>query len=272
MLKGMTSLGALAVAAAAASTTGSARADTTYLATHYRTLYRMVPERHERGMVIETFDLAIPVRGLCFDGSSVFGVVSQDGASQSDFVRLENAVTGTPSLTKIARLDRTYGSVTAVGDLFFGTAGGGYDLYSIDMSDPANPVETYIGSNPIGGNGASAYDPLKGIFYTVSKYTDTLYEVDLGHGGLEPVGHLGINDLSAGAEWFDGELFLAVQNGSSGDFEIGTLDVTTGAYDLSFVLEDGIADYVATGLAVVPEPTTLVLLLVAGLLPSRHPR
>jgi hypothetical protein len=140
------------------------------------------------------------------------------------------------------------------------------------MSDPASPVETYIGSNPIGGNGASAYDPLKGIFYTVSKYTDTLYEVDLGTGSLDPVGPLGINDLSAGAEWFEGELFLAVQNRSSGDFEIGTIDATTGAYSTRFVLGDGIADYVATGLAVVPEPTTLTLLLVAALLPLRRSR
>jgi hypothetical protein len=260
---------AVGSAAAAATLSTVALADVAYLATHYSTLYRFTPES---GLGIETFEMGIPVRGLCFDGETVFGVASFHGADEAEFVIVENPVSGTPSLTVVAELGRVYGGITKVADLFFGFSRAGADLYSIDVSDPANPIETYIGTNSVGGNGAIAHDPASDTLYAISKHTDALYTVDRLSGESTYVGDLGIDDLSGGAEWFDGQLFMAVQNGSSFDFEIGTVDVVTGAYGLTFTLGEGIADQVATGLAIVPEPACVTLLLVGSLLAWRRMR
>ncbi len=258
---------AVGFAAAAATLSSVALADVTYLATHSSTLYRFTPESRPD---IETFELGTPVRGLCFDGTSVFGIATT--TDDSDFVIVENAVSGTPTLTVLAELDRSYGDLAKVGDLFFAFSRDGRDLYSIDVSDPADPVETYIGTNSVGGNGAVAYAPAGDTLYAISKYADALSSVNRATGGLSYIGDLGIDDLEAGAEWFEGQLYLAVQSGTSFDLEIGRVDVATGAYTPVFTLGEGIAAEVATGLAIVPEPTSVALLLAGSFLAWRRMR
>jgi len=216
--------------------------------------------------------MGIPVRGMCFDGETVFGVASFYGIPDSCFVIVENAVSGTPSLTVLAELDRGYGDIAKVGELFFGLSDNGTELYSIDVSDPANPIETFVGANPIGGNGAVAYAPTSDTLYAISKHADALYSVNRATGELSYIGDLGINSLEGGAEWFEGQLFLGVQNGTSLDFEIGTVDVESGAYTAVFTLGEGIAEEVATGLAIVPEPGCVTLLLVGSFLAWRRMR
>ena len=112
---------AVGFAAASASIPNVALAEVTYLATHDTTLYRFTPES---GLGLETFEMGIPVRGMCFDGETVFGVASFHGIPDSYFVIVENAVSGTPTLTVLAELDRWYGDITKVGELFFGFSGG----------------------------------------------------------------------------------------------------------------------------------------------------
>ncbi len=262
----------LTVAAASASVAEIARGDITYLATQFETLYRLVPDRDGIGLSLETFDLGRRVRGLHYEGGTVFGIASEPENPGADFVIIDNAVNGVPSVSEIARLDRPYGGITKVGDLFYGFSGGGTTLYSIDMSDPENPVEKFIGENSVSGNDALAYDSTTDTLYAMSKNTDTLYEVDRATAALTYIGHLGINGWSVGAEWFDDHLYMAVQNGTSGDFEIGEVDTETGVYGNVFTLAEGGADYVATGLAIVPEPATAILLVTVVFAISRRRR
>jgi hypothetical protein len=94
--------------------------------------------------------------------------------------------------------------------------------------------------------------------------TDALYTVDPLTADVMQIGAgLGINAYALGAEWFADQLFAAAQNGSTGYFEIGTVDVATGLYSLEMTVASGV-DYVATGLTVIPEPTTVGLLLTGS--------
>jgi hypothetical protein len=89
--------------------------------------------------------------------------------------------------------------------------------------------------------------------------TDALYTVDYTSGAATLVGGLGIDLISLGLEWWNDTLYIAAQSATSGDYEIGMLDVETGAYGYLMSLPAP-ADLVATGLGIIPEPATLGLL------------
>jgi len=230
-------------------------ADTMYLSSELTVFYRTSAD----GQTIETFDLGPGrIRSMYNDHGTIF-------ATQAlNFVEIENAVSGTPVINQIAPLSNLYGSLTKINDLFYGTTDNGQSLYSIDVSNPLNPVETFIGSNGLGGTGGLAYAPELDKLFAISKHTDALYEMDPTNGQVSFIGSLGIDDLSGGAEWFDGQLFLAVGNGTSGDYEIGTVNVLTGEYSTVVAVQPGGGEEVAIGLAIVPEPATAVLCLLLG--------
>lgn len=263
------------IVATSAGIARTARADTTYLATQHETLFRFIPERGGPGASLETFDVGRRVTGLHYDAQTgvVYGIAIEGPGGPVDFVEISNAISGVPSLNVVASLSQTYGGVTQVGELFYGFHNNGAELYSIDVSDPDNPVETYIGEDFYAGNDALAYDPVTDTMYSVSKFAEALLEVDYLTGDLTYIGTLGLGDAnSVGAEWFEGQMYMAVQNGDSTDFEIGQIDVATGIYTRMFTLSEGTADYVATALAIVPEPATAALVTVVALALARRRR
>jgi len=250
-------LGACTVSLLAMSV--AAGAETTYLASSYETLYRVTAA----GDVASWDFPGIKLRGMHRDLTTgeifVLGDAGGPEAPATVYI-LSNPVSGTPALTEYCELSRQYGSVTRIGDLFYAFGAG--DLYALDLSDPANPAETYIGTTGVLGTAGAAYDPGSDTLYMMSyKYfDDALYTVDRSTGWATWVGRLGINARDLGAEWFEGQLFAAAQNASSGYFEIGTVDVATGWYSSVITVASG-ADYVATAITVIPESTTLGLLL-----------
>jgi hypothetical protein len=247
------------------------QADTTYMVTHLETFYRITVSDETGGMTVETFDLGRRVRAMHYNAAEgvVFGIAGT-GTGASDLLIVENAVSGVPSLSHYASLELIYGGMTRIGDGFYGFADGG-DLFSIDVSTPSNPIETRIGPTGVTGMGALAYDPVGEVFYGVSKLTERLYAIDPTNAGLAAIGHVGISPADGGGEWFDNRMFMSMNNLDSGDFELGTVDVLTGLYTSMFAIEEGAAGFSGTGLAIVPEPATLMSLgALALLVPMRR--
>jgi hypothetical protein len=178
-----------------------------------------------------------------------------------DVFVVDNALSGTPTLTQIAALSQPYGGLTRINDLFYAFHQG--ILHSIDISEPASPVETAIGFVNE-GTGAIAYDPATDTIFAASKRTDLLYAVDPANASFTVIGALGRDELEGGAEWFEGQMFMALQDGFTGELEIGTVDVQTGTYSSLFGIANvGTSIGFGTGLAIVPEPATLLLLALA---------
>jgi hypothetical protein len=268
MFKSLTAV-SVACTAVLATMAISAYADTVYLASSFETLYRV-----KLGEDIESWDFpGIKLRGMHYDpgADQVFGLGDDGGDSAPATVyTLQNPVDGTPALVAYSQLSHHYGSLTQIGDTFYGFSHA--DLYGVDLSDPAYPVETYVGTTGVLGAAGAAYDPVSGTLYMMSykEFDDALYTVDPDTAAATLVGYPGIDAYDLGAEWFDGGLFAAVQNGSTGYFEIGEVSAVTGHYSVLTTVASG-ADYVATGLTVIPEPTSLALLLAGclGLLRRR---
>jgi hypothetical protein len=241
------------------------QADVTYLASSFETLYRVTPERS-----IETWNMGTIMRAMhrSSTAGTIYVMADVGGDADESLYTLNNALSGTPSLSYRATLNNHYGSMTGFDDQFYAFSYG--DLYSIDVSDPYNPVETFIGPTGLGGGSAgAAYDPVGDVLYVLSRITDSLYSVDPLTAETTLVGAFGIDTDDLGGEWFDGQLYAAAQNLTSGSFEIGTIDHTSGAYAPLYSVASGASD-VATGLTVIPEPATLGLLLVAGLTFARR--
>jgi hypothetical protein len=201
----------------------TAKADVTYLASSLETLYRMTP-----GGSVESRDMAVRLRAM--HRPSTTGVLyvlgDQGGGGPATVYTLENAVSGTPALEAYANLTQFYGSLTGIGDEFYAFKTG--DLYTLDLSDPNNPIETLIGTTAIDATAGAAYDPLNGMLYMLSYATDALYTINPATAAATLVGSVGIDALDFGAEWFEDELYAAVRNAASGLLEIGTVDVTSG--------------------------------------------
>ncbi len=241
------------------ATAVAAHAETVYLASSFETLYRVTPERE-----IEIFDFDVKLRAMHRDTSTgdIFVLADEGGAGAPATVyTMNNPVSGTPTLTEYSVLSRQYGSVTRIGTCFFGFSSGAF--YEIDLADPTNPIETYIGSTGVDNTAGAAYDPDSDTLYMVSYDgpNDRLYIVDPATADATLVGHLGINGYDYGAEWFGDEMFVAAQNGSTGNLEIGTVDVASGLYSSMMTIADGAA-YTATALTIIPEPGTAGLLLL----------
>lgn len=244
--------------------------DITYLASSLETLYRVTP-----GEPLESWDFpGIKLRGMHYQTATREVLVLGDGGgggARTTVYNLENPVAGTPTLTEYTRLSRQYGSMTQIGQTFYAFSGD--ELYALDLSDPTEPVETFIGHTGVRGAGGAAYDPASDTLYMMSYrgLDDALYTVDPDDATTLQVGRLGIDALGLGAEWFDGQLFAAAQNASSGYFEIGTVDYETGPYSTEIRVAQGVAEQ-ATALTVIPEPSVLGLFATAEIVLLRRRR
>ena len=174
--------------------------------------------------------------------------------------RIDNAFSGTPTVTPIATLARRYGTISEINGTLYALQDG--TLYELDLSDPGNPGENVIGYTGIDGTGGSGYDPTTNTWYVTSTSDDKLYTVDPLTAASVELGSFGVDLGTQGAEWFDGALHVMTQNNGSGSVEIGTLDMTNGTYTRSFDLIPGGGDIISGAMTVIPEPTTALLLAI----------
>lgn len=232
-----------------------AQADPTFLVGDLNTLYRY------RSGIIESFDMGQRLRGMHTDLSTGIVYVATSlpqGATQISV--LNNAASGTPSLTLFSTLSHFYGSLTKIGDLFYG-----FDqdaLYAMDLTNPSAPVETYIGSTGVSTDGGAAYNKSNDRLYMASFSTNSLYTVNRATGHATLVGPMGMASGDLGMEWWQQALYVATQNFSTGLLDVGVLNESSGAYSRLFSLNVPAAS-VATSLAIVPEPTVCILMLAA---------
>lgn len=239
--------------------------DPTFLIGQGTTLLRV------SGGQVSSFDLGVPLRGMATDWTTgrVLVVTDVGAAQRVDLAELQNPLSGTPSLAPIASLSEFYGSIARAPESLYGVSRG--SVYSIDVSDPLNPIEANRGSTGLVDSGGAAYDPVTDTFFVMSYTSDALYRVNRHTGAATLVGSFGINAINLGAEWWDGRLYLAAENASSGFLEIGELNPATGAY--ARVFSTGLpAMLAATSLAIVPEPAVLTSLAVGSMLLIRWSR
>jgi hypothetical protein len=240
----------------------SAYGDDVYLASSEYTLYRVLPDRES--FEIESFEMEYKMRGMHYDAASdtVYVTSNPYGTVPATIYLLENAVSGTPVLTYYASLSQRYGSMTMIGEYFYGFDRG--DLYRLDLSDPDNPIEEFIGVTGVVYTAGAAYDPVGETLYMISCDTDTLYEVSPETAEVTPIGGLGVDALDCGAAWYAGNLYTALQNDDSDWIEIGLVDTGSGVYSCLMGLEYGSGPGRATGLAIIPEPAGILMLLGAA--------
>ena len=241
--------------------TTAAQGDMTFLASNEYILYRGNPDQG-----FASFEFDIKIRAMHYDAAAdTTYAFSDHGVGDPTMVyRIENPVSGIPALTPYASLSRLYGTAALTDD---GLCGFSSDaLYYIDLEDPANPIETYVGNTGVANIGASAYDPTTDTLYIMGFTTNSLYIVNQETAAVELVGSLGISSEGLGGDWYDGEIYLLAQNISTNRLELGKVDQTTGEFFAQSVLANDSRN-VATGLVVLPEPSASMLLgaLLAGM-------
>lgn len=246
---------AISVASLAVIVTPSVTlAETIYLAAQETTLFRITEGD------LEAFDMGREMFSLLADPmtGTIYGTAREENGFIPMFT-IQDAIEGTPTMQPFARLDHFYGSMTKIGDLFYGFQGGeSGNVYEIDVSDPDNPIETLLGSTGIPDPGGAAFDPGSDTLYMTSLATASLYTVDQDTGESSLVGDTGLSPLGFGLEWWEDQLHVAVQNEVSGDYEIGVLGLDDATYEFLFEF-DVPAAFQATSLAIIPEPTSLSL-------------
>ena len=231
--------------------------DPIYLASSYHTLYRVSSHGD-----VESYTFNVALRSMHYDALAdtvyVFGDAGGPGAAATIY-RLDNAEDGTPSLIPHAALSHQYGGATLVDGTFYGFSTG--LMYSIDVSDPTQPMEQYIGDTELGGTAGCAYSPATDTLYLASYDSGALYKVDRQDAMPTALGSLGVIGFDLDAEWYNEMLYLAIQNSSQNRFEFGIVDLETGQYKYLMTIADG-ATGTATGFAVIPEPAGVGLLSV----------
>lgn len=204
-------------------------------------------------------------------------LIGMDGRTSSppfSSYELSNPFGAAPSLTGISNsLVNRLASVTFVGDDAYGF---NFDGNFVQVDPTTLNVITNFGSIGVdGANVALGYDGLSDTMYLVNRDTDSLYTVDYMNITSSLVGSLGVDFQNAGAEFYDGRLYLAGQNVDSGFFEIGEVDVLDGSYSTMFQLGGFTDPSVQTelvSLAVIPAPGAMALLGLGGLVVARRRR
>ena len=238
----------------------------TFVAATLHTMYRATDSGE-----VESFEFPddYTYRGMHRDISTgeVLAFLSPNVSVPDTVYKMENAFSGTPSLTYYASLSNFYGSVTRIGDTYYAFSVG--DLYAINLDDPANPVETYVGDTGVPSTQGAAYDPVADLLYVYSTADDQAYMVDPATAEAEPIGEgFGVNLGPLGTEWYGGRFFMAAHNLETEAFEIGEID-DAGAYTSLFPLDSGLLRR-AAALTVIPEPTAAALILAGALIGIRR--
>lgn len=238
------------ICALAAST---AFAELAYLASDNTTILRI----SEAGSVESfTFNKYFHAMHRDLASGEIYALGNNGGGTPPTVFKVNNAESGTMTLTAFSALSQQYGAFTQMGDTFCGIHGDA--LWSIDLSDPLSPIETELGPTGVTGIGGSAYNPIDDELYVLSYDTNGLYTVNQTTGQATIVGYTGVNLLGCGAEWFDGLLYAGLENLATGMYEIGTLDAGTGAFTAILTVDENVG---VNGMTVIPEPTALAFML-----------
>ncbi|MFT5423483.1 MAG: hypothetical protein ACI89L_001263 [Phycisphaerales bacterium] len=252
----------------AAFFSGAAVAQPTFLVSNGSTLYRTT-----LGGTVETFGLSDDIVGMAVASDGTIYATSSTASTTSGLFELYtlNDAGGTPTLSLVTdQLADVYTALTFInGDLYSSLGGGGF-LVNIDLNTFA---ETSVGHTGIFNIGGAAYDSDSDTLWWSSGIDDALYTVDYNTAASTLIGSLGIDVAQQGMDFyeFEGVLYHAVDNETSGRFELGTTSTTTGAYSyLQTIVNANLEG--STALAIIPSPATAGLLGLGGLLATRRRR
>ncbi len=263
---------ALTFALALAGTTASlASAADTFLVVRADTLYRY------NGNTVETFTLSDTFHSLSVTEHGIIGVSNLQenvGNPPPDFEiwRLDGALSAAPSLARIGTFtDQRFPTLTQVGSTLYGIGEG--EIYTVapDFS------LTYVANvNPEEAVGGSGYDAATDTFYVSGQTSDALFTMDLGTGTISQIGTgVGFDFRNQGGEFWGGQYWAAFEDVANDRLVLGTVDTTTGLFQLEVVLQNGLGVLGAgqtVGLAVIPSPASLALLGLGGLAAARRRR
>lgn len=139
--------------------------------------------------------------------------------------------------------------------------------------------ETIVGSLEVeNGIGGSGYDAATDTFYVTSSLDDTaggaLYTVDYTNGSvISTLALASPNFQFQGGEWFNGEYYAALVDLDQDALIVGRFDVATGAFTQDFVVDTGVGITNGTvSLAIIPSPSSLLVVSMAGLFSARRRR
>jgi hypothetical protein len=201
----------------------------------------------------------------------VYGAGRASFSGPFQLFELTNPQAGAPNWVPLGNLGYNYGTITDINGTIYGLQDG--NLLTIDLSDPTNPVETLLGQTGVTNTGASGYDPVTDTLYAISNDDDNLYIVDRQNVTSTSVGYMGHDTVASGGEWYDDQFFIVTQNAFNNDTELGTVDLTTGAFTELFSVDPG-APSNGTSLLIIPglipEPGTIAMLSVALLFVGRR--
>lgn len=255
---------AIAACAISAVPMSALAVDPVFLASQGTNLFRAT------NGTIETYATSIEMLSMFYDSSLDAVLVGTRGVPGNvPLYQMGNALAGVPTFTQFATLDRFYGTLTRIGSQYYGFSEG--TLYSIDLQDPQNPIETMIGTTGLTTSGGSAYDPVSGTYYLIARENDGLYSVNWNTAQLTFIGTVQDDLGGTGLEWWEGGLYVAAQNFSSGDFEIGRVDTSNAHYSLIHAL-GAPAMPQSTSLAIIPEPASWIAMIIFGHLGLRGRR
>ncbi|RMH25520.1 MAG: hypothetical protein D6692_11215 [Planctomycetota bacterium] len=254
---------------------GTATANPTFLATQGSTLIRY----NQGNATVDSFALSAPIVSLTTNPSGQILASSSNEFDPAEFFRLDDP-NGTPSLSYLGNSvgDNMFTSLTYVGNQLYGFYDGSQQLWSIDDTTYQGTLLGYIGVNNV-TFGGSAYDEATDTFYALGYNLFTLeasvYRIEnystTPSGVL--IGNTGILADGMSLEFYDGVLYAAIQNRTSGAFELGSIDTTTGAFSLIQTLASSFSPSGdPTSLAIIPAPGTGLLIAAGGLLATRRRR
>ncbi len=230
--------------------------------------------RYQAGSVSQ-FTMNGTVHSLSSTSQGVIGVSNAqnnpgDPPFNFDAYRLDNGFSGTPTLTTIGESEvHRFPTLTEVNGTMYGI----HDEQIFTVDNSFN--NTFVANiDPGEATGGSAYDAASDTFYITGPVNNALYTLDLSDGSTSMIGTgVGFDFRNQGGEWWDGEYWAALEDLTNDRFVLGTIDTTTGLFNLEVVLLDTLAgDGGTVGLAIVPAPSTVALIGLGGLVATRRRR
>lgn len=220
---------------------------------------------------VEPFTLSDSLNSLTATSHGIIGISNTTTGNPDEFqvYRLDGAFGPNPTLTQIGIHNTRRPAITEINGTLYGV-GEIDELVILDWVDFTATLVGHMGTPQ--GVGGTGYDPVNDKFYMTNHGSQLFYEVDYTNADVTPIGSLGLNFTNQGGEFFDGVYYAALEDLDNDTFVIGTIDVATGIFTETMVLETGLNPNEPIGLAVIPAPGTLGMLGLAGLLATRRRR
>ncbi len=254
---------------------GTATATPTFIASQGSTLLRYT----QGDASVDSFSLSDRIVGMTMNPNGQILATSTNENTPAQFFRLDDP-NGSPTLSFLGDSvgDNMFTSLTYVGNQLYGFFDGSQQLWSIDDSTYQGTLLGFIGVNNV-TFGGSAYDASTDTFFAIGYNLFTLessvYQIQ--NYSTSPsgvlIGNTGILADGMSLEFYDGVLYAAIQNTTSGAFELGTIDTTTGSFSLVQTLASSFSPSGdPTSLVIIPAPGAGLLLAAGGLLAARRRR